>query len=63
MGCGWGLNYPSWKYVSNCIDTKDAKKLCMEERKSLVTRDHTIIFIFSNTISEIQPNLAPSIIG
>ena len=40
---GGGLDYPSWKYVSNCIDTKDAEKLCMEERKSLVTIDHTIL--------------------
>ena len=40
---GGGLDYPSWKYVSNCIDTKDAEKLCMEERKSLVTKDHAIL--------------------
>ena len=43
MGVGGGHDYPSWKYVSNCTDTKDAEKLCMEERKSLVTRDHTIL--------------------
>ena len=43
MGVGGGHDYPSWKYVSNCKDTKDAEKLCMEERKSLVTRDHTIL--------------------
>ena len=43
MGVGGGLDYPSWKYVSNCIDIKDAEKLCMEERKSLLTRGHTIL--------------------
>ena len=26
MGVGGGHDYPSWKYVSNCIDTKDAEK-------------------------------------
>ena len=43
MRVSGGLDYPSWKYVPNCIDTKDAEKLCMEERMSLVTKDHTIL--------------------
>ena len=49
----YGIEYKSYfsngvwvgglKYVSHSIDTKEAEKLCIEEGKSLVTRDHTIL--------------------